>query len=521
MSLKGFDKTFKKIEYINNQINKYEKELDKYRKSKILDIDSELIEIYYDTKQYEQGNDFSEKFEEFKKNFIIDNILIDNSSENTQEPTYQDSKEIKGERSKLKEYYKLKKNLEEKSTKNEVKKINELKSNKDYDIIDIQFKQNLLNLYKFQEELNIYNKLPISEKKAPNNFYKELDTKTIKLIELQKEYNNNKKILDSTLNMFKKYVLEYYDKIKLILDKYNKPISNSEYDNIKKKFNKIEIIIDTNNTVFKNTKKELDTKEKEIEEMKGNIQKNFNKANTSINELINEKKSEEEKYIKDINTSIEKFKTENVEKKENKIKEKALNVENKKKEIMKKIEKNLNQINREYFNNRYSNKTIEKIDMLHLFTIRDELYSRILLYEFLDFEDIDNLKKKELESEHSISSISHGGYFDSKELESTHSNSDNSMLFGGYLGSEEAFDNILQEDFTYNDNTEYLFCKESSDDHPGNRPMSFGGYLGSEEAFDKILQGITYKDNTKYLFYKGSSSNTSGNPSDNRPRTLS
>ena len=108
MSLKGFDKTFKKIEYINNQINKYEKELDKYRKSKILDIDSELIEIYYDTKQYEQGNDFSEKFEEFKKNFIIDDIFKENSSENTQEPTYQDSPEIKDKRRELKEYYKRK-----------------------------------------------------------------------------------------------------------------------------------------------------------------------------------------------------------------------------------------------------------------------------------------------------------------------------------------------------------------------------------------------------------------------------
>ena len=63
--------------------------------------------------------------------------------------------------------------------------------------------------------------------------------------------------------------------------------------------------------------------------------------------------------------------------------------------------------------------------------------------------------------------------------------------------------------------------RKSSDDDPRNRPMSFGGYLGSEEAFDKILQGITYKDNTEYLFYKKSSGNTSGNPSDNRPRTLS
>ena len=515
MSLKGFDKTFKKIEYINDQINKYEKELDKYRKSKILDIDSELIEIYYDTKQYEQGNDFSEKFEKFKKNFIIDNILIDNSSENTQEPTYKDSPEIKGERSKLKEYYKLKKNLEEKSKKNEVKKINELKSNKDYDIIDIQFKQNLLNLYKKQEELNIYNELQKSKKVS---YFENLDYKTKELIKLQKEYNNNKKDLDSKLNKFKTDVLEYYG-IKLTLDGYDKPISNNEYANITEKINTIKKRIETNKSEFDKTKGELDKQEIKIKQMKVDIQKEFNTFDTKISKLINENKSKEETYIKGINTSIEKFKTENVEKKEKKIKEKAQNVKDKKEEIMNKIKENLNKINHEYFNNRYSKKTIEKIDMLHLFTIRDELYSRILLYEFLDFEDIDKLKEKELESEHSISSISHGGYFNSKELESTHSNSDNSMLFGGYLGSEEAFDNILQG-ITYNDNTGYLFHKKSSDDHPGNRPASFGGYLGSEEAFDKILQGITYKDNTKYLFYKGSSSNTSGNPSDNRPRTL-
>ena len=67
MSLKGLNETFKKMDFINKKIAQYESELNKYRKSKLFEVDSDIIELYYD----KVNNPTETGLNEFKKFFNI------------------------------------------------------------------------------------------------------------------------------------------------------------------------------------------------------------------------------------------------------------------------------------------------------------------------------------------------------------------------------------------------------------------------------------------------------------------
>ena len=150
MSLKGFDETFKKIEFINNQITKYETELNKYRKSKMFEIDSDIIELYYDEvkKHNETGLD------DFKELFIIP--ISDGSSNNNGtkfDEKYNDKKDKKIEqdlKNILEDFKEFNNNVIKKRDENITKFMNELKKLNyeiEYKRLDLQIYTKIENIY--------------------------------------------------------------------------------------------------------------------------------------------------------------------------------------------------------------------------------------------------------------------------------------------------------------------------------------------------------------------------------------